>query len=63
MSIQSAESLLQQGNQAFVDDNFSAAHDLYSQALQLEPTAEVLANRAAASLKMEEFEGEQTITD
>ena len=59
MSIESADSLLQQGNQAFVNDDFSAARELYSQALQLEPSTKLLANRAAASLKLEDFDGEQ----
>ena len=56
MSVESAESLIQKGNQAFVDEDFALAKELYTQSLQLEQSPLVLLNRAATGLKLEEYD-------
>ncbi|KAJ8471471.1 hypothetical protein OPV22_025814 [Ensete ventricosum] len=51
-----ATDLGKSAKEAFVDDNFDLALDLYSQALDLEPgNADILADRAQANLKLGNF--------
>ncbi|RWW33793.1 hypothetical protein GW17_00001480 [Ensete ventricosum] len=53
-----ATDLGKSAKEAFVDDNFDLALDLYSQALDLEPgNADILADRAQANLKLGNFTG------
>ncbi|WOL08314.1 hypothetical protein Cni_G17067 [Canna indica] len=48
--------LQKKANEAFVDDNFDLALDLYTQALDLEPrNADLFADRAQTNLKLEKF--------
>lgn len=45
-------------NEAFVDDNFELAVDLYTQAIELDPkSADLYADRAQANIKLESFTG------
>ena len=47
-----------QANSAFVDDDFSAALQLYANAVQLDPAnSEYLVNRAAVHLKLGNYAG------
>ena len=45
------------GNQCYVDEEFEAAIEHYSEALKSERSPQVLVNRAAAFLKLEKFDG------
>lgn len=52
-----AEKLKQQGNTAFTNEDFLRAIDLYSQAIELNPTNPIYySNRAAAFYSLNEFE-------
>ncbi|CAG9321204.1 unnamed protein product [Blepharisma stoltei] len=50
-----AEELKTQGNQKFKEAHFSAAIDLYTQALELVPSAILFCNRSVAHLKLENY--------
>ena len=53
-----ATDLGKRAKEAFVDDNFDLALDLYTQALDLESgNADILADRAQANLKLGNFTG------
>lgn len=53
-----AEDLEKKGHQAFVDEDFEEAVNLYTEALSLEPqNAAVLSSRAAAHTKLENYTG------
>ncbi|GFP94549.1 protein sgt1 homolog [Phtheirospermum japonicum] len=48
-----------QAKEAFIDDHFELAADLYSQAIALSPNnPELFANRAQANIKLQSFTGE-----
>lgn len=57
-SMASASDLEQRAKEAFVDDNFDLAIDLYSQAIDLQPSDPALfADRAQANIKLSNFTG------
>lgn len=58
MRLEMAEDLEKKGHQAFVDEDFEEAVNLYTEALSLEPqNAAVLSSRAAAHTKLENYTG------
>lgn len=53
-----ASDLEKKAKEAFVDDDFELAVDLYTQALELDPTNALLyADRAQAYIKLDSFTG------
>jgi hypothetical protein len=53
-----AKELADKAKEAFVDDDFDVAVDLYSKAIDLDPNcAEFFADRAQAYIKLESFTG------
>ncbi|KAJ4912990.1 Protein SGT1-like protein A [Raphanus sativus] len=55
-----AKELAAKATEAFVDDDFDVAVDLYSKAIDLDPNcAELLADRAQANLKLQNFTEEE----
>lgn len=53
-----AKELAAKAKEAFVDDDFDVAVDLYSKAIDLDPKcAEFFADRAQANIKLENFTG------
>lgn len=53
-----ATELKEKAKEAFVDDNFELAVELYTQALDLDPrSADLFADRAQANLKLNNFTG------
>lgn len=53
-----ATELAAKAKEAFVDDDFDVAVDLYSKAIDLDPNcAEFFADRAQANIKLENFTG------
>lgn len=53
-----ADELEKKAAGAFVDDNFELACDLYSQAIDMDPTnAGFFANRAQANIKLKRYTG------
>ncbi|KAI7844809.1 hypothetical protein COHA_001689 [Chlorella ohadii] len=55
-SVQTAEQLKAEGNQAFKDKHYAHAQQLYSKAIEADPTNAVLyGNRAFAAIRLEEF--------
>lgn len=50
--------LEREAKEAFIDDHFDLAVDLYTQAIALSPTAaELFADRAQANIKLQNFTG------
>lgn len=57
-----ANELEKKAKEAFFDDDFTLALDLYSQALNLDPTnADLFADRAQAHIKLNEFTGSDSL--
>ncbi|RWW20307.1 hypothetical protein GW17_00015585 [Ensete ventricosum] len=57
-----ATDLEMRAKEAFVDDNFDLAVDLYTQALDVDPkNADLYADRAQANIKLESFTGNVSI--
>lgn len=53
-----ASDLETKAKEAFIDDHFEVALDLYSQAIAIDPNhAELFANRAQANIKLNNFTG------
>jgi tetratricopeptide (TPR) repeat protein len=53
-----ASDLEKQAKEAFIDDHFELAVDLYTQAIDLNPnSAELFAERAQANIKLNNFTG------
>jgi suppressor of G2 allele of SKP1 len=53
-----ASDLEKKAKEAFVDDDFELAVDLYAQALELDPSSALLyADRAQAYIKLDSFTG------
>lgn len=53
-----ASQLAEKAKDAFVDDNFQLAVDLYSQAIAVNPkSADLFADRAQANIKLNNFTG------
>lgn len=53
-----ATDLVMKANEAFVDDNFDLAVDLYTQALEIDPkNGDLYADRAQANIKLGSFTG------
>ena len=53
-----ATDLEKKAKEAFIDDYFELAYDLYSQAIEISPnSAELFADRAQASIKLQNFTG------
>lgn len=53
-----ATELAEKAKEAFVDDNFQLAADLYSKAIDLNPkSADLFADRAQANIKLHNFTG------
>lgn len=56
-----ASDLEAQAKEAFIDDHFELAVELYSQAISLSPKAELFADRAQANLKLRNFTGMRSL--
>ena len=57
-----ATALEKRAKEAFVDDNFDLAVDLYTQALDMDPTnADLYADRAQANIKLDNFTGRRSL--
>lgn len=53
-----ATELAEKAKDAFLDDNFQFASDLYSQAISLKPkSADLFSDRAQANIKLHNFTG------
>ena len=58
LPIDMAKELAAQAKEAFVDDDFDVAVDLYSKAIDLDPScADFFADRAQAYIKLQNFTG------
>lgn len=54
--------LEKKANEAFIDDHFELAVDLYTQAIALDPTnPDLFADRAQANIKLNKFTGNLTV--
>jgi suppressor of G2 allele of SKP1 len=56
--IESAETIFNKANAAFVDENFTEALELYNTAIEMDPTnAEYYVKRAACHYRLKQFTG------
>ena len=57
MSLESVDSLIAKGNQAYIDEEYMKAEEFFTQGLELESSSILYSNRAAVYLYLEKYQG------